>query len=346
MRFRTACIIACLVIPSASLAADESFYITPYLQNVTPTSITVMWETREASKGGVEFGQGGKYDRSARETEAVKIHEVHLTGLTVLTTYEYRVVSDSGSAFEASFTTAPEPGTDEWRLVVYGDNRSDPNTHRANVEQILKLEPGIVLNSGDLVANGKEYSQWKEQYFDPMRGLAEYVPIYPCMGNHEKNADHYYNYSAVPDSEGEVYYSFDYANAHIIALNSNRKDAPFQRGEAQTEWLIAELKANQDKDWIIVFFHHPLFRCHPTRGIEPQRWVWQPIFDEYGVDLVVNGHDHYYQRTYAIGEYTGKDTKGVYHLVSGGGGANTYPITPKIHAAARRRVHAVEPRLQ
>jgi len=330
-----------LWVGSASSEEAPAFYITPYLQNVTPTSITVMWETAEVSQGTVEFGRDGRYDQSISEAKPVKIHEVRLVGLETGTSYSYRVPSADGAFFEAGFTTAPKPGTADWRLVVYGDNRSNPDTHRRNVEQIMKLKPGIILNSGDLVARGSVYEQWKAQYFDPLRGLAEYVPIFPCLGNHEQNADHYYNYTSVPNENGEVYYSFDYANAHIISLNSNTRDAPYQRGEAQTEWLIEDLKANQDKEWIIVFFHHPLFRCHPTRGITGQRWVWQPIFEEYGVDLVVNGHDHYYQRTYAIGSYSGIDRKGVYHLISGGGGAGTYPIVPKIHAAARRRVHHI-----
>ena len=319
----------------------STFYITPYLQNVTPSSMTVMWETHDAVKGTVRFGEGGRYNQSVSEREPVKIHEVHIEGLKTGTTYSYRVPTSDDADFKASFTTAPEPGTENWRLVVYGDNRSNPETHRGNVEQIMKLKPGIILNSGDLVARGREYDHWKAQYFDPLRGLAEYVPIFPCLGNHEQNADHYYNYTSVPDENGEVYYSFDYANAHIISLNSNSRDAPYARGEPQTEWLIEDLKANQDKSWIIVFFHHPLFRCHPTRGITSQRWVWQPIFDEYGVDLVVNGHDHYYQRTYSIGSYSGSRKKGVFHLISGGGGAGTYPIVPKIHAAARNRIHHI-----
>jgi len=326
---------------SGSLSAEDAFYITPYLQNVTPTSITVMWETPEAAKGTVEFGRDGRYGQSVSEAQPVKIHEIRLDGLQTGTSYDYRVLSGDGENFEARFTTAPKPGTTDWRLVVYGDNRSNPDNHRGIVEQIIKLKPAIVLNSGDLVARGKVYEQWKTQYFDPLRGLAEYVPSFPCLGNHEQNADHYYNYTSVPDENGEVYYSFDYANAHIISLNSNTRDAPYQPGEAQTEWLIEDLKANQDKEWIIVFFHHPLFRCHPTRGITGQRWVWQPIFDEYGVDLVVNGHDHYYQRTYAIASYSGSPRRGVTHLISGGGGAGTYPILPKIHAAARRRVHHI-----
>ena len=323
------------------VADPPDLYIAPYLQNVTPTSITVMWETKYPIVGIVEFGQNGKFDRNANEKDSVKIHEVHLTGLKPGETYDYRVRYGKEVLQPASFTTSPPSGTREWRLVVYGDNRSNPGTHKRNVEQIMKLKPGIVLNSGDLVARGKVYEQWKPQYFDPLRGLAEYVPIFPCLGNHEQNAVHYYNYMSLPNENREVYYSFDYANAHIISLNSNAKDAPFQLGEPQTEWLIRDLEANKDAEWKIVFFHHPLFRCHPTRGITAQRWVWQPIFDKYGVDLVINGHDHYYQRTYAIGNYTGKPRRGVYHLISGGGGAGTYPVVPKVHAAFRRQTHHI-----
>jgi hypothetical protein len=331
----------CSFVACAGAADPPDLYIAPYLQNVTTNSITVMWETKNPVIGKVAYGQNEKLDHSATETTPVKIHEIHLTGLQENTAYNYQVQYDEKTLTPASFRTAPPLGTSNWRFVVYGDNRSNPDTHTKNVQQIMKLNPAIVINSGDLVASGTVYEQWKTQYFDPLRGLAEYVPVYTCLGNHERNADHYYNYTSVPKENNEVYYSFDYATAHIISLNSNSKDAPFELGEAQTEWLIKDLKANQDKQWTIVFFHHPLFRCHPTRGITPQRWVWQPIFEQYGVDLVVNGHDHYYQRTYSIGNYAEEPTRGVYHLISGGGGAGTYPIVPKIHAASRKQIHHV-----
>ncbi len=326
---------------SAPQSSGGELYLTPYLQNVTPTSITIMWETTGVIVGTVEFGENDRFDREATDSRPRTIHEVHLTGLDPATTYTYRVRFGDQVVSPASFTTAPPPGTENWRMVVYGDNRSNPDTHARNVEQIMKLDPGLVINSGDLVAAGSRYEQWKTQYFDPLRGLAEHVALFPCLGNHEQNAVHYYNYHSLPDDQGEVYYSFDYANAHFIALNSNTRDAPFQLGDPQTEWLIADLKAHRNATWTFVFFHHPLFRAHATRGITPQRWVWQPIFDEYGVDLVISGHDHYYMRSYAIGDYQGKPRRGVYHLISGGGGAPTYPMTPKAHAAARQRVHHI-----
>lgn len=334
-------LIAISAVTALTAADPPDLYIAPYLQNVTPDGITVMWETVEPIIGVVEYGRYGTFENKAQETEARKLHEIRISGLDAATTYNYRVRYGGNLLPAASFTTAPTPGTENWRFVVYGDNRSNPETHTRNVQQILKLKPGIILNTGDLVAQGSKYEQWKPQYFDPLRGVSEHIPIFPCLGNHEQNAIHYYNYHSVPDDQGEVYYSFDYGNAHIISLNSNARDAPFELGEKQTEWLIEDLKKNKDATWKFVYFHHPLFRSHPTRGITAQRWVWQPVFEEYGVDLVLNGHDHYYMRSYAIGRYTGEAKRGVYHLISGGGGANTYPIVPKEHAAFRRRIHHV-----
>ena len=330
--------------PAMGMAAEADppdLYIAPYLQNVTPDGITVMWETTEPVIGVVEYGRNGKYRKKAKESEPRKLHEIRIDGLAEATTYDYRVRYGKAVLAPASFTTAPPPGTENWRFVVYGDNRSNPDTHARNVKQILKLKPEIILNTGDLVAQGSEYEQWKPQYFDPLRGVSNHIPIFPCLGNHERNAIHYYNYHSLPDDQGEVYYSFDYGNAHIISLNSNARDAPFELGEKQTEWLIEDLKKHKDATWKFVYFHHPLFRAHPTRGIGEQRWVWQPLFEEYGIDLVINGHDHYYMRSYPIGRYEGRPKRGVYHLISGGGGANTYPMVPKEHAAFRRRIHHV-----
>ncbi len=172
MRYRY-CMTILLVGWAFTAGAEDpaDLYIAPYLQNVKPDGITVMWETLEPVLGSVEFGVDGQFDQTAAEEAAAKIHEVHLTELKPGTTYDYRVRYGSEVLSPASFTTAPTPGTDSWRLVVYGDSRSNPDTHTKNVQQIMKLNPGIVLNTGDLVASGTVYEQWKPQYFDPLRGF-------------------------------------------------------------------------------------------------------------------------------------------------------------------------------
>ena len=247
---RIAVLLAVSVTAFAAPATDPAgdppdLYIAPYLQNVTPDGITVMWETTEPVVGTVEFGEAGSFRGRATEPEPRTIHEVHIAGLEASTKYDYRVRYADRILAPASFTTAPPPGTPNYRFVVYGDNRPNPGTHARNVRQIMALGPSFVLSTGDLVAAGSEYEQWKGRYFDPLRGLSEYVPLFPCLGNHEQNAEHYYSYHSLPDEQGEVYYSFDYGNAHSIALNSNERDAPFDLGEAQTEWLIADLEAHR-----------------------------------------------------------------------------------------------------
>jgi 3',5'-cyclic AMP phosphodiesterase CpdA len=319
----------------------EGLHIYPYLQYVTPSSIIIKWETTEPTIGTAFFSEDDSFSAQKSESSPSKIHEIKLEGLRPATKYQYRVAYDEIQLEKASFTTAPVPGTRHWRMVAYGDNRTYPETHKRIADQIIKLDPGIIIHSGDLVADGASYEQWKVQYFDPMKGLAENITVFPSLGNHERNSPHYYEYMSVPDENGESYYSFDYGNAHIIALNSNEREAPFEIDSEQTEWLIKDLKEHASAEWKIVYFHHPLFRCHPRRGIEPQRWVWQEIFDELDVDLVVNGHDHYYMRSYAIGNYKGEPSRGIYHLISGGGGAPNYPIIPKVHAANRRSVHHI-----
>ena len=319
----------------------ENLHIYPYLQYATPTSIIIKWETVNPTVGTVNYNEDDSFSNEKSELHPVKIHEIKLDDLKPGTRYHYKVSYNNTMLESASFTTAPVPGTPNWRMVAYGDNRTYPETHKRIVAQILKLNPSMIIHSGDLVARGDSYAQWKEQYFDPMKGLSENITVFPSLGNHEMNSPFYYEYMSVPDENGESFYSFDYGNAHFIALNSNEKEAPFAIDSEQTKWLINDLKENANAEWKIVFFHHPLFRCHPSRGIEPQRWVWQEVFEEYGVDLVVTGHDHYYQRTYGIGNYQGKPSRGIYHLISGGGGAPNYPIVPKVHAANRRSVHHI-----
>ena len=138
-----------------------------------------------------------------------------------------------------------------------------------------------------------------------------------------------------------MYYSFDYANVHIICLDSNKGSTPYQEGTLQYKWLIEDLKANQGAEGVFVYFHHPIFRGHPTRGIEAQRYTWHPIFGKYGVDLIFAGHDHYYFRSYLIGKVALERKQGVRYLISGGGGARLYPVRDRIYGTVSESIHHI-----
>jgi len=310
---------------TAQVQTLEGLNIYPYLQNVTQNSIVIMWETTEPFVGTVSYGESENMGSSISESSPVKIHEVKITGLEPGKTYNYQASYGNVKITPSKFKTAPPDGTKDFVLAVYGDSRSNPVVHENVVSLMLESNPDLVINVGDLVLNGTIYEQWKPQFFTPLSKLSDHVPFYACLGNHEGNSPNYFNYLSLPGNE--IYYSFDYANAHFICLDTNSGNTPYDESSPQYKWLIDDLEKNKNSDkWLIVFFHAPLFRAHLTRGIEPQRYVWQPLFDKYSVDLVLNGHDHYYERTYPIGYLSDKPKKGVPHVITGGGGAPLYDL--------------------
>lgn len=310
----------------------------PYLQNFTPNSITVMWETTQSTKGWVEYGPSAALGTRVDGAETAT-HEIEITGLDPSTRYYYKVAWEGGESPVTWLKTAPPIGHRNLRFVAYGDSRSDPETHSKIVSRIMEVNPDFVFNSGDLVQSGKVYEQWKPQFFDPLQPLVQNVCLFTVLGNHEGNAPEYYNYLCLPKNGGnEAWWSTDFGNIHFVGLDSNTSFNAAGPGSPQYEWLKKDLAATK-QEWIIVCFHHPLFSFHPTRGISEIRWDWQPIFQEMGVDLVLVGHDHQYGRTFPIGPFTNDPAKGVVHITSGGGGATLYPVHDFGYSAARRATY-------
>ncbi|MBI4585261.1 MAG: metallophosphoesterase [Planctomycetes bacterium] len=320
----------------------EGLYVKPYLQNVTQRSIAVLWETKTPVIGHVDYGLDpafGNPSATASESAPATLHEILLDGLSPGTRYRYRVRYGHVTLEASTFKTAPPDGVRSCRIIAYGDARSDPKIHRQNAELMLKHDPDLILHTGDLVAAGSTYDLWQPQHFWPTQIIGDQVVIFPALGNHEQNAANHFNYMALPGNE--VFFSFDYANVHIIALDSNAGWTPHGKGSPQYEWLSQDLEAKRSADWTIVYFHHPLFRCHPTRGIESQRWDWHPLFEKHGVDLVLSGHDHYYFRAYPIGKVGLKPSRGVLYLTTGGGGAPLYPVRERSYGAVAKSVHHI-----
>jgi hypothetical protein len=153
------------------------------------------------------------------------------------------------------------------------------------------------------------------------------IPLWPCVGNHEGNSAYYFDFFSLPAvADGppdhqerpapERWYSFDYADCHLIALDT---DVEVDPESPQYKWLEEDLR-NAHARWKFVFFHHPAFSSgpHGARG-EPQMQAvvehLVPLFEKHDIAAVFVGHDHTYERSF-------KD--GVYYLTTGGGGAPLY----------------------
>jgi predicted phosphodiesterase len=290
----------------------------PYLSDVTMTSIVISWETKEDSGSVVEYGTaGGDYDEQAEEPGSVKKHSVTLRDLMPSTSYHYRVVSDPDVGEDNTFHTAVE-WFEPFTLAAYGDTRTNRADHQAVVNSMVEHEPALVLHSGDLVDNGNVLSQW-DIFFDTTKELMKNTPFYPVLGNHERNAQHYYDFFYLPTGggkENEQWYSFDYGNAHFVCLDSD-----VRYSKDQLTWLEDDLaRASRSAQWIFVNFHHPPYSSGSHGSEFATMPDWLNAFEAYGVDVVINGHDHHYERSV---------NNDIWYIVAGGGGAPLRGVNQK-----------------
>jgi hypothetical protein len=314
-----------------------AFHVEPYLQLPRPDSMTIMWETTQAAPSRVEYGPTPQLGMVKEEPQPVKLHQVRLEELQAGTAYYYRVQSDTLVSKVNRFRTAPTPGTGKWKMAVYGDSRSNPTMHRRVVDQIAKHDVDLILHTGDIVLNGKNYQSWRVEFFGPVSPIMGSVPWVSTIGNHEQDAVNYFSYAALPGNER--HYGFDFGNAHFVCLDSNGW-IPRTPGSPQFRWAEEHLKKPREATWTFVFFHHPLFSAHARRAINPLRWDWAPLFLDPAnkVDGVLNGHDHFYARNHRIAKIT-EQPHPVFFMTSAGGGAALYPLVQRDYIAAAKATH-------
>lgn len=315
---------------NASLASDDFTLIpvlyrgTPYLQNVTQTAVTVMWETHPPTVGAVRYRRLGETAwTEVPGAELEQIHAVRLTGLAPDTTYEYQVdMADDGvwrPAEAPTFQTAPG-GQAAYRVVVYGDSRSVPEAHQQVVEAIDASDPDLILHVGDLVYHGRTYDEWGPQFFSPAADVLAETPIVVAWGNHEYYGDGPLwpaDLLSPPEGGTETWYGFTYGCSRFIGLNSyeDADGVSLAPGSDQHAWLSEELQSApyQGASWQFAFFHHPPYTSGPHLSEETTaRENLVPLFEAHGMDMVFNGHNHHYERSLK---------SGIHYVVTGGGGA-------------------------
>ena len=295
----------------------------PYLQNVAPDAITIMWELDEPVPASLVIT--GPAGSRAIDAPADRVAEVRVDKLQPGTRYHYQVTVGE-SHWDGDLATAPPDGADvPFSFVVFGDSRNGIEQHRRVLDRVIAEAPAFVLATGDMVDEGYNEDQW-QAFFDVEQKLMGTTVLFPALGNHDRQgrgrtADTYRTYFAVPDNGGaERYYAFTYASARIIVLDSNSNSFSLTD---QTAWLERELiAARQDPlvRHIFIVMHHPPFSVSLHGGAVDLRERWTPLFEKYQVSAVFSGHDHVYERA---------EHDGIHYFVSGGGGAPLYPRRPQ-----------------
>lgn len=308
----------CFLLTISIQASFAKLLMKPYLQSVTPNSITVMVETDTKDPVTVIYGKDELRNQAMtsfllpaedRRSETY-VHRVVLSSLEPNSIYQYRAIHNGDTSALFSFNSYKTEGQ-TFRVGLAGDNRSNPEVHSRVSKKLLQKNPHFLLYSGDLCYSGK-YFEWKDEFFtEPAQNLYATTPFYNSLGNHEAQTNLYKVFLNAPEAG---YYSFDYGNAHFLILNTEADVSPNSQ-----QWKFAENDLSQTKKkWKIVVFHIPAYSSGGHNGNKKMQEFTSRIFEKYGVDLILNGHNHFYQRSFV---------NGIYHLVFGGGGAPLY--TPK-----------------
>ena len=336
--------------PDAALA-PTGLVASPYIGETTPTSVVVAWATDTSGASEVRYSEDTSYSHTAAATsfasDGKTWHSATITGLTPDTTYHYRVYTggvDLTPWSDVTFRTAPPDTATQVTFAALGDGR--PNSTTANPNQaawdvaaeMAQHAFAFAIHSGDIVYGGGDcsggnsgWNQYLKAYFDVYEDSIKQTPFYPAIGNHELGSggcgyqtytDVYHLPENAPSGDEERYYSFDWGNVHVISLNTQQS---YNAGSAQYNWLENDLQ-NTDKRWIVVAFHRPPYSSGSHGSNTNVRAHLVPLFEQYGVDVVFNGHDHDYERTCPIknNACTTIDDGGVVYFVTGGAGAPLY----------------------
>ncbi|MGN6440167.1 MAG: metallophosphoesterase [Agriterribacter sp.] len=308
----------------------------PYLQAGTSTSMNVRWRTFTSEASRMRYGLSpGSLTMTVEELTPKTEHDLKISGLTPATQYWYSIETGStvlqGNA-DNFFYTLPTPGsTGLYRIAAFGDCGNN-STNQVNVRDALLYYLGSnnlnawILLGDNAYANGTD-QQYSSGFFNLYQDrLLKQIPLYPAPGNHDygsptgalpanRNNVPYHRIFSLPvngeaggtASGNKAFYSFDIGNVHFLSLDSYGRETAentrlYDTLGPQVTWVKQDLENNTNKEWIVAYWHHPPYTMGSHNSDTEAELVnirtnFIKILERYGVDLIVCGHSHVYERT-------------------------------------------------
>lgn len=304
----------------------------PYQHMAGPNSIVIRWRTTMKTPTMLSYGaRPGVTEQTIEDTALVTDHIVHINGLEPSTKYYYQIgggLTDYQNLIGAQyFSTAPPVGqagpTRIWVTGDFGDFSPNQVEVKTQYETLYadKLADLWVWLGDNVYSDGTEYEYDRNMFLVYKEVFPNHMVI-PTPGNHDlgaadalNNKGPYFKAFSMPKnaelggvpSGTQAYYSYDYANIHFISLESTQIDR--SPNGVMAQWLKADLAQNRQR-WTIAMWHHPSYSkgSHDSdveRNLMEMRQYINPILEEGGVDLVMNGHSHSYERSYFMDSYYG-----------------------------------------
>ena len=319
----------------------------PYLQSATPHSILLRWRTDASGRSRVRFGKvSGELTGVADDSLLVTEHKVLLNGLEPGTRYYYAIggfLDTLQSGPENYFYTLPLAHSQgSYRIGIFGDCGNNSINQRNVRDQFIRyLGPNYltawILLGDNCYPDGTD-AEFQSNFFNIYKDdLLKKYPLFPAPGNHDyhdiefsaavaqkTHSVAYYQDFSVPEngesggipSHTKAFYSFDIGNAHFLSLDSyGKEDNEYRLYDTlgpQVQWIKKDLEANSNKTWVIAYWHHPPFTMGSHNSDNETELVrirenFIRILERYGVDIILCGHSHDYERSRLMNGYYGKD---------------------------------------
>jgi hypothetical protein len=331
--------------PGSSSGSSSSIVRGPYLTVASKDGVTIKWRTDVAGTSEVKYGiTPGNLTGVVNSTALVTEHAIVLTNLQSNTKYYYSVGLIDSALQESPdnffYTAPPDNDPAAVRFWVTGDFGTGTSTQEAVRDAFVNNMAGLTVNGwiwlGDNAYTNGTDNEYQNNVFSVYPSQFKNIPVFPALGNHDYaqsgyqssaslgTAFPYFDIFDLPTASGsEKYYSANYGSVHLIALDSYGSYNDVSSNMYQ--WLENDL-SNNTLQWTIVYFHHPPFTkgSHnsdtETELIDMRNNI-VPLLEANGVDLVLSGHSHSYERSYLIkGHYGLENTFNSSQMVQQGGG--------------------------
>jgi hypothetical protein len=322
--------------PAPALFDPPAIYLT--WQRDPTTTMTVQWHgDGKVRDSRLEFQATGQPRwQSATHTtiqlprsERV-VHRAELTGLTPNTDYRFRF---GEGPVVYKFRTMPADTSRPIRFVVGADMKY-PDEYSLLCREAARRDAMFAVIGGDIAyTNGGKPEAWYEWLSlwkqNMVTADGRLIPVLPVIGNHEVKGEYgktpeaspyFYRLFATPGTQG--YQVLDFGSYMSVILLDSGHTHPV--GGAQTDWLRDVLSKRTDMPHVFAAYHVP---AYPSSRDEDEdttpeiRQHWVPLFEQHGLDVAFEGHDHTYKRTYVL-KAGSKDSTGVLYLGDGAWGTN------------------------
>lgn len=324
-------------------AADTSRRFTWQTEPLTAESVVEV--VKQADFAGLDGFGSAEVQRFTGTSEiyntnndgTMRVHKAEAAGLVPGTAYVYRVGDGAGNVSGQGTFVTSGGDREATKLLFIGDSQADSRQGfelwKNTVQQAFAFMPDaeMLVHAGDMVDKGFEQEQWNWWFEAAQEQLMNTTQV-PIIGNHEVmgtgGAKDYLAQFNNPQNGAAgargTSFSFDIKDTHFVVLDSEQGETGYLE---QAEWLDADLSAT-DKKWKVLFFHQGPYGS--IYANERAQKLWVPVFDKHNVDLVMNGHDHIYMRSYAMnGGQQAADGGGTRYVIGGSSGPKFYALTER-----------------